>query len=126
MISLRIVTLCRIIPAIAITTVSTSALACASCGCTLSSDWESQGFTIQPGLKLDVRYDYLNQDQLRHDTGKISAATHSMATDYSAFEGRPVQGRAETVTVRGKVMVRGGEWCGETGWGNFLHRKPKV
>lgn len=57
--------------------------------------------------------------------GKISAATHSMATDYSAFEGRNVQGRAETVTVRGKIMVRNGEWCGESGWGKFLHREPK-
>jgi len=49
-----------------------------------------------------------------------------MATDYSAFEGRPIQGRAETVTVRGKIMVKDGEWCGETGWGEFLHREPKV
>jgi dihydropyrimidinase len=57
--------------------------------------------------------------------GTISAATHSMATDYSAFEGREIQGRAEIVTVRGKVMVRDGEWTGETGWGNFLHRTPK-
>ncbi len=57
--------------------------------------------------------------------GKISATTHSMATDYSTFEGREVQGRAEFVTVRGKVMVRNGEWIGETGWGNFLHREPK-
>jgi dihydropyrimidinase len=58
-------------------------------------------------------------------SGTISAATHSMATDYSAFEGREVHGRAELVTVRGKVMVRDGEWCGEIGWGNFLHREPK-
>ena len=58
-------------------------------------------------------------------TGKISAATHSMATDYSAFEGREVLGRAELVTVRGKVMVRHGEWCGETGWGEFLPRQPR-
>ena len=57
-------------------------------------------------------------------TGTISAATHSMATDYSAFEGREVLGHAELVTVRGKVMVRHGEWCGETGWGKFLHRQP--
>ena len=57
-------------------------------------------------------------------TGKISVAAHSMATDYSAFEGREVQGRAELVTVRGKVMVREGAWCGETGWGNFLRREP--
>ncbi len=58
--------------------------------------------------------------------GKISAATHSMATDYSAFEGRKVMGRAELVTVRGKVMVRNGEWAGEPAWGTFLHREPKV
>ena len=50
-----------------------AALACASCGCTLSSDWEGQGFTTQPGLKVDFRYDYLNQDRLRHDTGRISS-----------------------------------------------------
>lgn len=77
MISLRANTLYQIISAIAITTVSTSVLACASCGCTLSSDWESQGFTSKPGLKLDIRYDYLNQNQLRHGTGKISSADAS-------------------------------------------------
>jgi dihydropyrimidinase len=59
-------------------------------------------------------------------SGTISATTHSMATDYSAFEGRPVKGRAELVTVRGKIMVRDGEWTGEPGWGEFLHRKPKA
>jgi dihydropyrimidinase len=59
-------------------------------------------------------------------TGEISAATHSMATDYSAFEGRAIQGRAETVTVRGQIMVRAGTWTGDTGSGTFLHRTPKV
>ena len=34
--------------------------------------------------------------------GKISVETHSMATDYSAFEGREVRGRAELVTVPGR------------------------
>jgi dihydropyrimidinase len=56
--------------------------------------------------------------------GTISAVTHSMATDYSAWEGWPVEGRPELVTVRGKVMVRDGIWCGVAGWGNFLVRKP--
>lgn len=56
--------------------------------------------------------------------GTISAERHSMATDYSAFEGREVKGRAEMVMVRGKVMVRNGEWVGEQGWGSFLHREP--
>lgn len=57
--------------------------------------------------------------------GEISAATHSMATDYSAFEGRHVQGRAETVTVRGQANVRDGTWVGNVGSGLFLHRSPK-
>ncbi len=78
---LRATHLRRLVPAIASATLSTSVLACASCGCTLSSDWESQGFTTQPGLKVDIRQDYLNQDQLRHDSGRISAANASaMAT----------------------------------------------
>ena len=67
----------RLIPAIALSTLSTSVLACASCGCTLSSDWDSQGFTSQPGWKVDVRYDYLNQSQLRQGRGTISSANAS-------------------------------------------------
>ncbi len=53
------------------------AQACASCGCTLSSDWESLGISSTSGLKLDLRYDYLNQDQLRSGTSTISGAAAS-------------------------------------------------
>lgn len=51
-------------------TISTSAFACSGCGCTLSSDWDTQGFAVKPGISFDLRYDYLNQSQLRsgHDT----------------------------------------------------------
>ena len=49
-----------------------SSYACASCGCTLSSDWENLGFSSSSGFKIDVRYDYLNQDQLRTGTHSIS------------------------------------------------------
>ncbi len=54
--------------------------------------------------------------------GTISAATHQMATDYSAFEGWEIAGRAETVTVRGRVMVRDGVFCGEPGRGRAVSR----
>lgn len=50
----------------------TFAFACASCGCTLSTDWENLGLSSQPGLQLDIRYDYLNQNQLRSGTSTIS------------------------------------------------------
>lgn len=70
----------RIFPAFVLASLSTSVLACASCGCTLSSDWDSQGYTTRSGLKIDLRYDYLNQNQLRHGTGKVSAAQASRMT----------------------------------------------
>jgi len=58
--------------------------------------------------------------------GVISAATHQMASDYSAFEGWPVQGRAEVVTVRGTVMAEAGRFVGPFGHGRFLKRSPKL
>ena len=55
--------------------------------------------------------------------GTISAKTHLMATDYSAFEGWERHGRADVVTVRGQVMVREGKFVGSLGHGKFLRRK---
>ena len=52
--------------------VTTNANACASCGCSLNSDWGSQGMSTSPGWSIDVRYDYLNQNQLWSGTSKIS------------------------------------------------------
>jgi hypothetical protein len=63
--------------ALAATSVANPAFACASCGCTLSSDWESQGLTTQAGWKLDLRYDSLNQNQLRSGTGTIAPGAAS-------------------------------------------------
>ena len=51
-----------------------SALACSSCGCTLSPDWENQGLSSSPGWRVDLRYDYINQNQLRHGSGTASKA----------------------------------------------------
>jgi hypothetical protein len=42
-----------------------AAQACSSCGCTLSSDWGSQGLATKPGLSLDLRFDYIDQSGLR-------------------------------------------------------------
>lgn len=74
--------------------------------------------TIQAGADADlVVYDPDHR-------GTISAATHSMAVDYSAFEGWPVEGRSSVVTVRGEVAVRDGRFVGTLGRGQFLPRKP--
>ena len=56
---------------------SNAAWACASCGCSLSQDWESAGVSSNSGFKLDVRYDYLNQNQLRSGSRTISSAAAS-------------------------------------------------
>jgi dihydropyrimidinase len=52
----------------------------------------------------------------------ISAATHHMRVDYSAYEGWKVKGVTEMVLSRGKVIVEDGEWKGKAGDGRFLKR----
>jgi hypothetical protein len=61
--------------------------ACSSCGCTLSSDWDSQGYAVTPGLRIDLRYDYLNQSQLRSGTGKVDRGSISFPTDKEIEQG---------------------------------------
>lgn len=48
-----------------------SARACGACGCTLHSDWATQGYAVKPGWRFDLRYDYFNQDQLRAGTKTV-------------------------------------------------------
>jgi dihydropyrimidinase len=56
--------------------------------------------------------------------GTISAATQTMAVDYSAFEGWKIEGRPSVVTVRGEVAVRDGKFVGTVGRGQYLRREP--
>ncbi len=56
--------------------------------------------------------------------GKISAKTHHLNLDYSAFEGWDIKGRPSVVTVRGEVAVRDGDFVGDTTRGKFLKREP--
>ncbi|HEY9285218.1 MAG TPA: dihydropyrimidinase [Pyrinomonadaceae bacterium] len=52
----------------------------------------------------------------------ISAKTHHMNVDYSAYEGRTLRGAVETVLSRGQIVVEGGEFKGRAGAGQFLKR----
>lgn len=71
---------------------------------------------ISPGADADlVVYDPTYR-------GTISAKTHHMATDYSAFEGWEVRGRASYVSVRGAVMVEQGRVTGVAGQGRLVPR----
>ncbi len=55
--------------------------------------------------------------------GKISARTHQLNLDYSAFEGWEIKGRPSLVTVRGEVAVRDGKFVGTIGRGQFVKRE---
>jgi dihydropyrimidinase len=52
----------------------------------------------------------------------ISAATHHMNVDYSAYEGKTIKGVVETVLSRGRVVIENGEYKGKQGDGQFLKR----
>jgi len=72
---------------------------------------------VAPGMDADL----VVYDPNRRHT--ISAKTHHMAVDYSCYEGRKVQGASDAVLSRGRVVVEGGKWQSEAGWGKFLKRQ---
>jgi dihydropyrimidinase len=57
-----------------------------------------------------------------HADYTITAATQSMHTDYSIFEGFKVKGNARQVYSRGELVVDRGKFVGTVGRGQYLHR----
>ncbi len=71
---------------------------------------------VAPGSDADVViYD-------PRGTTDISAATHHMNMDHSAYEGIHVDGRVHTVLSRGRVIVENNAFTGSRGHGTFLRR----
>ena len=72
--------------------------------------------TVSPGSDADVVvYDPAA-------TTRISAETHHMNIDYSAFEGFELTGSVRTVLSRGAVIVDRGTYSGSPGHGRFVPR----
>ncbi|NLP84427.1 dihydropyrimidinase [Microbacterium sp. CFH 90308] len=71
---------------------------------------------IQPGADGDV----VVYDPNGHTS--ISAASHHMNMDHSAWEGFEIDGHVDTVISRGKVIVDDGDYLGAKGDGRFLKR----
>jgi hypothetical protein len=69
------------IAAVASLAASGEALACSSCGCTLNSDWSSQGYTVSKGFSMDLRYDYYSQTQLRSGTGTVDRGSIALPSE---------------------------------------------
>ncbi len=72
--------------------------------------------TIAPGADADI----VIYDSTAEQT--LSAATHHMRVDYSAYEGRRITGRVETVLSRGEVVIDRNEYKGWAGHGAYLAR----
>ncbi|MEN8040274.1 MAG: dihydropyrimidinase [Actinomycetota bacterium] len=72
--------------------------------------------TIAPGSDADI----VIYDPAAPHT--LSAETHHMNLDYSVFEGAEIGGRVESVLSRGKLIVDHGEFIGDPGHGQYLHR----
>ncbi|MEI5097664.1 dihydropyrimidinase [Streptomyces sp. PmtG] len=72
--------------------------------------------TIAPGADADVVVYDPAAEQV------ISARTHHMNVDYSAYEGRRVTGRVETVLSRGDVVIDQRAFTGRAGHGVYTPR----
>ena len=82
---------------------SSVAFACASCGCTLSTDWRSQGVSSTPGFYADLSYSTLNQNQQRYGTSKASGAL--INSQYAA--GQEIEAYTKTQTITASLNYMG-------------------
>ena len=71
---------------------------------------------IAPGADADIVLFDPNEEHT------ISASTHHMNTDYSAYEGWKLTGKCKTVLLRGQVVIDDGKCLVEKGNGKFIKR----
>ncbi|MFD8547741.1 dihydropyrimidinase [Streptomyces sp. NPDC059649] len=72
--------------------------------------------TIAPGADADL----VIYDPAAEQT--VSARTHHMNVDYSAYEGKQLTGRVETVLSRGELVIDRREFTGRAGHGQYIPR----
>jgi dihydropyrimidinase len=73
--------------------------------------------TIAPGSDADIVIYDPAAEQV------VSARTHHMNVDYSAYEGKRITGRVETVLSRGTVIVDQDRYLGRVGHGRYQARE---
>jgi dihydropyrimidinase len=72
--------------------------------------------TIAPGSDADIVIYDPTAEQV------LSARTHHMNVDYSAYEGKRVTGKVATVLSRGEVVIDEDQYFGRPGRGRYLPR----
>ena len=80
--------------------------ACSSCGCMLSSDWAE---TTQSRFKLDLRYDFVDQSQLRSGVATISP----IAASQQMSNGNPQE---VEVYTKNYYLTASGEYTIDPSW----------
>lgn len=73
--------------------------------------------TLAPGSDADI---VLFDPNEKHT---LSAKTHHMNVDYSAYEGWELTGRVKTVLLRGQIAIDKGKCLVPKGYGKFIKRK---
>lgn len=72
--------------------------------------------TIAPGTDADI---VIFDPEEKHT---LSAKTHHMNVDYSAYEGWELTGKVKTVLLRGEVAIQEGKCLVNKGYGKFIKR----
>ena len=49
----------------------TAAASCGSAFCTINTSWDAHGAWLEPGWSLDLRYEWIRQDQPRHGMSDV-------------------------------------------------------
>ncbi len=73
--------------------------------------------SLAPGSDADIIIMDPNEEHV------LSAKTHHMNVDYSAYEGWKVKGKIKTVVMRGKIAVDNNKLIVNPGYGKFVKRK---
>jgi hypothetical protein len=78
--------------------------ACASCGCTLSAD-AAMGYSAQPGWRLSVEYDYIDQDELRSGTHAVSGVPAGSELEHETVNQYVTTGLSYTLSSSWNVTL---------------------
>ena len=73
--------LLSLLAALVVAVSPSASFGCSVCGCSLSSDWAAQGYSMMPGLQAAVRYEYFEQSDLRSGTQSADRPAFSFPND---------------------------------------------
>ncbi|WP_428381554.1 hypothetical protein [Nevskia ramosa] len=64
-----------------------TAIACSSCGCSVATDWSGAGYANSSGLRVDARFDFIDQNQLRLGSHVFDKNPEELPTEHEYQQG---------------------------------------